>query len=374
MKKLFIPILSILFVVGCATTPRITEISVDPIVPGEGEKIDVDNVIVIVDSSRSMNMQGKFPAAINMAKSFVKVMPEGDYNAGFIVFGNERMKPQPLLPFNRAEFMRFAAEISYMGGSTPFDVTLQETQSMLRNKSGKTAIVFFSDGRPNSTVSALIAAEKLLESYRDTICIHAVQIGEGNNAAQFLQKLVSLTPCGSYHTAQSINNPASLTEFARDVFLGEAEIEEEEVVVEEEPKDSDGDGVYDENDECPGTPKGAKVDERGCWVIPAPFFEYDKYVIKEEFYDELNEVADVLKQNPDVRIHIDGHTDSQGTESYNLALSKRRAEAVRNYLIDQGIEEDRLQTRAFGETEPIAPNTSEENMAKNRRVELSVIR
>jgi len=145
------------------------------------------------------------------------------------------------------------------------------------------------------------------------------------------------------------------------------------VIPVEEEKDSDGDGVPDSKDECPDTPKGAKVDERGCWIVANVYFDYDKAIVKQEYVGDLMEVASVLRQNPDMRIYVDGHCDFRGSLQYNQKLSERRAGAVKNFLIDQGISADRLVTRGFGETDLIRPNTTEENMAMNRRVEFSVI-
>jgi OOP family OmpA-OmpF porin len=79
----------------------------------------------------------------------------------------------------------------------------------------------------------------------------------------------------------------------------------------------------------------------------------------------------ILQANPDLRVRIDGHTDSRGSDAYNQALSERRANAVRKFFIDNGIDGSRLQTRGFGETEPAAPNDTPENLLKNRRVEFT---
>jgi OOP family OmpA-OmpF porin len=138
------------------------------------------------------------------------------------------------------------------------------------------------------------------------------------------------------------------------------------------PLDTDGDGVYDYMDECPGTPKGAKVDERGCWTIRNVHFDYNKFEVKKEYYGQLDDAVVVLKKNPDLKIRIDGHTDFRGSDAYNQTLSENRANAVKNYFIQQGISADILSVKGFGESQPVKPNDSEENMALNRRVELTV--
>lgn len=137
--------------------------------------------------------------------------------------------------------------------------------------------------------------------------------------------------------------------------------------------DADEDGVCDNVDKCLGTPRGAKVDERGCWIIGVQFFDFDKAVLRPDHYAELNEVASVMKANPDLKVELDGHTCDRGPEKYNQKLSERRAKAVLDYLVNNGIDPQRLSWKGYGETQPAYPNTSEENRAKNRRVELTPI-
>ena len=124
-------------------------------------------------------------------------------------------------------------------------------------------------------------------------------------------------------------------------------------------------------DQCPGTPRGAKVDERGCWVIQGLRFAFDSAKIEPQYYAELNQIAGLLKSAPDVQIRIDGHTDSIGTAEYNMGLSKRRADSVRDFLVNAGVQERQLTTEGFGLANPAYSNDTSEGRAKNRRVELS---
>jgi OOP family OmpA-OmpF porin len=147
----------------------------------------------------------------------------------------------------------------------------------------------------------------------------------------------------------------------------------EEVVVAVGCPDEDGDGVCDDQDACPGTPKGIAVDERGCWALSnALLFDFDKAVIKKEFYPELNATKKIFDDYPTMRVQIDGHTDSVGTDAYNQKLSERRANAVMNYLVNKvGIEANRLKAVGYGEAKPAFPNDTKEDRAKNRRVEFT---
>ncbi len=145
------------------------------------------------------------------------------------------------------------------------------------------------------------------------------------------------------------------------------------------PKDSDGDGVYDNRDECPGTPAGVKVNEVGCPEVGEKIlslegvnFDHDKATIKAESRPILDNAVKVLNENASVHVRVEGHTDSDGTDAYNLGLSQRRAEAVAAYLTEAGIDGGRLSPVGYGESAPVAPNDTKENKYKNRRVDLVV--
>ena len=103
-------------------------------------------------------------------------------------------------------------------------------------------------------------------------------------------------------------------------------------------------------------------------------FEFNSYLLKEESFIELHQVAELLRQNPSLRIELSSHTDDVGSDSYNLRLSKKRGEAAAAYLIEQeGINADRLTTVGYGKSRPLVPNDSDENRAINRRVEFTII-
>lgn len=160
--------------------------------------------------------------------------------------------------------------------------------------------------------------------------------------------------------------------------------------------DSDGDGVPDYMDKCPGTPKGVEVDKDGCplpvvapaaapapaalapVVAPAPAklvltgvnFDFDMAVIRPDDVGKLDRDVATLKEWGNVKVEVAGHTDSIGTDEYNMGLSLRRADAVRNYLVDKGVPAERLTVKGYGESQPVNDNTTSEGRFGNRRVEL----
>jgi len=135
------------------------------------------------------------------------------------------------------------------------------------------------------------------------------------------------------------------------------------------PKDSDGDGVTDDMDKCPKTPAGVTVDERGCWVISTVvLFDFDKADLKPMAMEELDKAYEILKDD-ELKIEIQGHACNMGPDDYNQDLSESRAQTVKDYLVGKGIDEGRLTTMGYGESNPAADNTTEEGRMKNRRVE-----
>lgn len=137
------------------------------------------------------------------------------------------------------------------------------------------------------------------------------------------------------------------------------------------PKDSDGDGVIDELDKCPNTPKGLAVDKDGC-ALNFNFqvnFDFDSKDIKSQYAQKVEEFAKIMQDNPLLKAKIEGHTDSIGTDSYNQTLSLKRANAVRDALIEKGVEANRLEAVGYGESKPIANNATKDGRAENRRVE-----
>ena len=184
------------------------------------------------------------------------------------------------------------------------------------------------------------------------------------------------------------------------------------VLINEEgcPYDSDGDGIFEGIDQCPSTPAGAAVDERGCrvdtdgdgvangldkcpdtspeaepnesgcsWiqrgedVLPTIRFGVGSARLAPGSSPALNEVADILKQNPDVTVEIGGHTDNEGPARLNRKISLERAEEVKRYLAARGVPNSQMVTKGYGEVHPIASNRHAEGRAQNRRIELKVL-
>jgi outer membrane protein OmpA-like peptidoglycan-associated protein len=146
--------------------------------------------------------------------------------------------------------------------------------------------------------------------------------------------------------------------------------------------DTDGDGVNDEEDKCINE-KGP-ASNFGCPVISEEIIKRVNLAAKNVFFatasdkllaqsnKRLNDVVTILNENPSFKVQIDGHTDDQGKDEYNMDLSNRRAASVKAYLVSKGISEARLSSMGYGETKPVADNKTAKGRAENRRVEMTL--
>ncbi|MEA1913706.1 MAG: OmpA family protein [Campylobacterota bacterium] len=138
--------------------------------------------------------------------------------------------------------------------------------------------------------------------------------------------------------------------------------------------DGDNDGVIDANDKCPTTPPGVLVDADGCTIIHKikVNFDSDKSAIKPEFQGEIDKATQIMNDYKGYNATISGHTDSTASDAYNQKLSERRAVAVKNAIVANGISDARLNTEGLGESQPVADNATKEGRYENRRIELTL--
>ena len=148
--------------------------------------------------------------------------------------------------------------------------------------------------------------------------------------------------------------------------------------------DNDKDGVLDKEDKCPNEPGPA--DNNGCpkkyehivvtqekiELKQKVHFATDKATIYPDSFAMLTEIAEVLKSRPEVRIRIEGHTDSRGGMKHNMTLSQARADSVKQFLVGQGVDPARMESRGFGPTQAIADNRTAAGREQNRRVEFII--
>jgi outer membrane protein OmpA-like peptidoglycan-associated protein len=142
--------------------------------------------------------------------------------------------------------------------------------------------------------------------------------------------------------------------------------------------DRDGDGVPDMDDECPdqsgvASNKGCPSSAPAATKIQNVEFDIDKFNIKPQYHAELDKVVDAMAKNPNATVKVVGHTDITYTHAYNMQLSKRRAQAIKDYLVKKNVDAKRIATEGYGPDKPIADNNTVDGRARNRRSEITIV-
>jgi len=428
--KVFVFLVSAVLLMGCAGQQM--KASGPPFMPHKfetdhyGQK--VDNFIVIMDASSSMSddvtQKGLWDSIellfetdkpddskLTLAKNFVTKMnqtiPDLKMKGGLRTFGqNDKISPEKTVlvygvtDYNKAGLDGGVKVIKGIGSLTPMAESIHAAAGDMKSMSGKTAVILISDAEALDD-SPIAAAKAMKKEFGDQVCIYTVLIGADKKASILMDSIAKAGACGFSTSTTAVNSSQEFADFVEKVFLvkytdsdgdgvwdhlDECPNTPKGVRVDEKgcpipvpkpaaagPLDIDGDGVYDDKDECKATPKGARVDERGCWVVSDIRFDFDKADIKSQYYPDLDEVVVVLKKNPLLNIVVEGHTDSVGSEEYNQSLSEKRALSVKEYFVMKGIESHRMNAMGYGESRPVASNETEAGMAKNRRVQLTPV-
>ncbi|HUT56055.1 MAG TPA: OmpA family protein [bacterium] len=335
-----------------------------------------DSAVFVVDVSGTVSGGAEVAEAAGIVKDMNSRFPSYVKSAGLMVFGNLHIPQQEWLygvgNWDRGGLDAATGKISMGGGPTPIGAAIVSAGDELKKSQGKTALIIVSDGLNTGATDPVAKAKAVKDQYGANVCIFTIQLGNDPKGEALLASLVQAAGCGKASSASALTSADASQALVDYIFPPEiiAPPPPPPVVA---PKDSDGDGVYDNADQCPGTPRGAKVDARGCWVLTDIKFDSNKADIKPEYVDELDSAIKVLEDNPDLKITIEGHTDSAGSDESNLELSNRRAQAVMDYMVGKGIDAGRLTAKGYGESKPIADNNTPQGMAQNRRIELKVV-
>ncbi|MGY6277607.1 OmpA family protein [Methylomonas sp. MgM2] len=339
-----------------------------------------NSFFVLNDSSSSMGKTylnsaeysgTKLDVEKNLLNKLNSTIPNIPLSAGLRSFGmgpctdwGETKLNQPIQQYSASGFESAITSLTCSSGGTPLAEALGVAKSDLANASGNIAVIVLSDGMDET--NPVPNAETLKSQYGDRLCIYTVWVGNEKQDAlgrESLQMVADASNCGFTTDANAISSPAGMSEFVKNVFFNAGQPVQDCSVL-----DDDNDGINNCNDKCPDTPTGAKVDKHGCWAYHGVFFDFDKDTIKPEFEPLLQNASHVMEINPGLTVEIQGHTDSMGTEEYNLDLSDRRARAVKNALVNRGVDGSRMTTVGYGESKPAESNDTEEGRAFNRRV------
>jgi OmpA-OmpF porin, OOP family len=390
--KTVLPVAVGVLLISCAApkaVPTFTPQNLNPMLQSGDYVQKVDNFVVIVDKSGTMGKPYKGELKLDIAKRLASRMnhtiPDLNMTGALRIFGRTAVFDNELTklywgpaPYEKGALDAGLNKIGFSVGESPLNLALDATAQDFKSAQGDIAVIIFTDADKDVMVYDAVkkSAANLKAQYGNRICFYAVQIGVDPDGKKLLEEIVQAGQCGCYVTGDEIASSEGMADFVKMIFLKKAPpkpapppVVVEKVVI----LDSDGDGVPDSLDKCPGTPKGARVNKDGCWVLGDVLFDFDKSNIKPQFYHLLDEVAGVFEKNPGLKVRIEGHTDNIGTAAYNLKLSLRRADTVMQYLIKKGVAKESLSTEGFAATRPIATNETEGGRALNRRVELTPI-
>ncbi len=316
----------------------------------------VNTFLVILDASGSMtesyNGQAKIFLAKDMVSRMNQTIPDMKLTGGLRAFGRIArpfsLQDDPissltgyrndliygLTPYSRSGLEGALKVVERAGGFTPLDSAINEGSDDLKYAPGFMAVIIFSDAKDVGN-APVMAAKKMKKRFGSGVCIYTVLIGDDPEGKKVMQQIAQEGGCGFSVTAEDIASSTGMADFVKKVFLTKA--------------------------------------EKKRWVFQGINFDTDKYNIKPQYYKILDEAVSILKENPSIKLEIQGHTDTRASKDYNQTLSENRAKAVMEYLVNKGISPSRLNTVGYGLSRPIAPNTTTEGMAKNRRAELKQI-
>ncbi len=332
----------------------------------------VDAFAVIYDSTLSMNDMYKGKSKLSQEQSLVKLfnetIPDLKLTSASRAFG--QFKPfagtttQALLgpgDYSKSALPDAIAPLKVGSGFSPLDAALDGVTADLKSQTGQLAVIAFSDGEDMEMYNPVAAAQRMKSAYGDRVCIYTVHIGESAAGRKVMQAVADAGKCGSMVTGDSISSPDAMSNFVETVFLKKGE---PKPIVKEEPKP-----VVQEV-KAPAEAAPVVVAAEPVTMTLNILFATGKSNIQPKYHNEIKKVADFMKEHPDAKMEIQGHTDNVGKAAFNKKLSQARANSVMKYLTTKfGIEKDRLTAVGYGLEKPIASNKTKEGRAKNRRVQ-----
>lgn len=363
-----LPLITALFLFGCAAQQPVqpTSAFIPTMFNSNDYVSSVDNFLIILDASSSMddlyNGNEKFIVASKIVRHLNQTLPELGQNAGLRSFGhNQKVSCKPTVLFYGME--KYTQKglnekldlITAAGGTSPMYKALTGAGQDLQNFSGKTAVIIISDGQEAVDLESPItlkAAQELKDQMGAGLCFYPILVGNNEKGIAIMDEIARIGQCGFSTNADKLMTGNGMGQFVQDIFLTKKPMVQAPATIAVTPK------------------VAAPLVIEKVWVVDEAYFDFDKIIIKPAGFDFLDKVVGVLKSRPDLSVKIQGHTDSIGTKAYNDVLSLKRANAVKTYLTDKGIDKNRLSSEGFGFSKPVESNKTDKGRALNRRVEL----
>ena len=320
-----------------------------------------DNFIFYVDNSGSMMFdyeelgKDKSVVARDTLLQLNQDIPELDVNFGVYTYGpyEEYMSPSSYDESAVAEaFESIPVEFEIFGRRTPMGRDLIQVSEKLAELRGDIAVIAVTDGESNIGPRPGPVMEAMYQEYGDRICFHFISLAQSDAEKALVDELAGINPCTVKIDADELQKDFVRADFIRDVFYTERE---ETVTPAPEPEPE---------------PAPAVEPEEEVIVFSNIQFEFDKSVIRPQYAEILREAARQIQDRTDPHVVVEGHTCNIGPADYNMGLSQRRADSVADFLVEQGVDKDAIETEAYGLTRPEFDNDTREGRQLNRRVEM----
>ena len=340
-----------LVLAGCSSNPPYTPASVQPVsIDTTAYAPKVASFVVILDVSSSMGEdyqdRPKVHTAQDLAASFNSSVPPLDFQAGLVTFGNSSGRcfgqgtanaVYGLTSYKPADFATALGSLECAGGTTPMTDGIDATTQLLSAESGMTAVILISDFQWVNAGSVMSAASQLKAQHANKLCLHTIKVGDNTTGDALIASLNEVAGCDSAVQAGDIASTDAMANYVTEVLLAPLEYEQHA-------------------------------------VSASALFDFDKAILKEQGKAELHNLDEYIKSKAlqVADINVIGHTDSMGSAEYNQGLSERRAMAVKEYMVSEGIDASIIDVSGKGESAPVASNDTDEGRALNRRVEIHV--
>jgi len=350
-------ILSVGLLAGCASSPSYTPNSFQAAaIDTQAYAPKVDSFVVLLDVSSSMldkyqdNM--KFHIANDFVANFNQTVPPMDYEAGLLTFGKgsgcslgdgTADLVYGMTSYQGSDFATGLNSVERAGGTTPMDKGINATTEALSAESGAVAVILVSDFWRINPKPVMAAVSALKAQHGDNLCLYPVKVGDATLADPVIADMIGLAGCGTSMNAADLASPGAMASFVTEVLLK-------------------------------AVPQDKPIQYEKLSLSATTLFDFDKSVLKEQGKVELHKLDEYIKSKGIrvVDINVIGHTDSMGSDEYNQALSERRAVAVKDYMVSEGIKGSIIDASGEGESNPVADNSTEEGRALNRRVDVHV--
>jgi OOP family OmpA-OmpF porin len=331
---------------------------------GEYQK-KVDNFIILQDASstmgekasRSSHYYSKLEESKDLLNCLNNTLPDNfDVGAGMRGFGpfySEKGLIYGMTGYTKDGLNGAIQSFTGTGGVTPLANAITYGGYDLLNTPGltdmplPTAMILFSDGLNTDATNPAAAAAAIKEMYGSNICIYTVLLGNDPKGKVTMEQIADAGKCGYATDSTTIGSAQGMDKFVTDVFLEKAPPKPKPVPV----------------------PVVMKKPVEKISITLFIEFDFDEDVVRPQHHSDVKKISDTLSKYSEATVQLEGHTDSMGTDAYNMDLSKRRADNVKKYLVDKfNVKASRISTVGYGESKPVASNDTDAGRQRNRRV------